>query len=254
MITASTHGAPNWVDLATRDIDGATSFYRELFGWSIEKTTSPLGDYYIGKTADRQVGGMMELGPDQAETPPMWTTFFNVDDVDDTVVRIEAAGGKVLQAPFDIPEARIAIVTDPTGAMFGLFAGPEIEGTWLSRKSGTVCWVETMNRDPATAESFYATVFDWKAETEATEGTAYTTFRLHDEPVAGMIMMPDEIGPEVPAHWGVYFTVDDCLEVEKKTVELGGQVIRPTMSIELGRFAVLADPQGAVFQVMDFAE
>lgn len=252
MITASTRGAPNWVDLSTTDIDGATSFYRELFGWKIEKTTSPMGDYYIGKTADQQVGGMMEVSPDQAETPPMWTTFFNVDDVDDMVARIEAAGGEVLQAPFDIPEARISVVADPTGAMFGLFAGPKIEGTWLSRKSGTVCWVETMNRDPAAAESFYATVFDWKAETEVTEGTTYTTFRLDDEPVAGMMMMSDQIGPDVPAHWGIYFTVTDCMEIEKKAVELGGQVLRPTMKIEMGQFAVLADPQGAVFQVMDF--
>ncbi|MEA2058801.1 MAG: hypothetical protein U9O63_08775, partial [Actinomycetota bacterium] len=59
-----------------------------------------------------------------------------------------------------------------------------------------------MNRDPAAAESFYATVFDWKAETEVTEGTTYTTFRLDDDPVAGMMMMPDQIGPDVPGHLG----------------------------------------------------
>jgi len=252
LITANTHGAPNWVDLATSDIDAATRFYRDLFDWTIEKTTSPMGDYFIGKADDQQVGGMMEVDPGLAETPPMWTTFFNVDNVDDMAVKVEATGGSVLQDPFDIPEARIAIVADPTGAMFGLFGGPEIEGVWMTRQNGGVCWVETMTRDPAASESFYAAVFDWKAETQISEGMAYTTFLLDDEPVAGMMLMPDEVGPEVPAHWGIYFTVDDCAETVKLALELGGQVLRPTKAIEMGLFAVLADPQGAVFQVMDF--
>jgi predicted enzyme related to lactoylglutathione lyase len=253
VITASTHGAPNWVDLATTDIDGAVHFYKSLLGWEVEKTASPMGDYYIGKVEGSQVAGMMAMSADQMEMPPMWTTFFNVDDVDEMVVKIEMAGGSVIQPAFDIPEARIAIVADPLGAMFGLFGGPEIEGTWLSRKSGAVCWVETMNRDTASAEAFYASIFDWKAETEIGKEMSYTTFHLEEEPIAGMLMMTDEIGPEVPAHWGLYFSVDVCKKAEEKTIELGGSVIRPTTEIpEMGSFAVLADPQGAVFQVMDF--
>ena len=252
MITASTHGAPNWADLTTPDINAATCFYRDLFGWTIEKTDSPMGDYFIGYANGQQVGGMIEVDPALAETPPMWTTFINVDDIDDVVAKVEPVGGSVLQDPFDLPDARIAIVADPTGAMFGLFAGPEIDGVWLTRKNGGVCWVETMTRDPGASETFYAAVFDWKAETQISNGTAYTTFLLDDEPVAGMMLMPDEIGPEVPAHWGIYFTVADCSETVNLAVELGGQVLRPIMAIDMGHFAVLADPQGAVFQAMDF--
>jgi len=251
MITASTHGAPNWVDLSTSNIDEATRFYRELLGWTIEKADTPTGDYFIGKIGDQQVGGMMAADPDW-QRPPMWTVFFNVDDVDEVASAIEQAGGSILQKPFDIPEARIAVAADPTGAMFGLFGGPEIDGVWMTRDSGGVCWVETMTRDTAAAESFYATVFGWKAETQEMEGGSYTTFVLDGEMVAGMMAMPDEMDVSIPAHWGHYFTVLDCEDAAARVATLGGSVLKPMTQLEMGRFAVVADPQGAVFQIMDF--
>ena len=249
MITASTHGAPNWVDLATTDIEGATRFYRELLGWRIEKSETPTGDYYMGFIAQQQVAGMM-ASPDVQMA--VWTVFFNVDDVDEMASAIEAAGGKIVQPPFDIPEARIAIAADPAGAMFGLFQGPLIEGTWFTREPGGVSWVETMNRDTAAAEAFYATIFGWKAETEAVEGRAYTTFTLDGEMVAGMLAMPDDMDASVPAHWGLYFNVLDCHDAASRIEQLGGRVLRPVEQLEMGRFTVVADPQGAVFQLMDY--
>lgn len=252
MITAGTHGAPNWVDLSTPNVESAIQFYRQLLGWDVERSETPTGPYFIASAEGQQVAGMMQAGPDLEGMPPMWTVFFNVDDVDKMASHVTDAGGSVLEEPFDIPEARIAVVADPTGAMFGLFGGPEIEGTWLTRRTGGACWVETMNRDPATAESFYASIFDWKAESETDEYHTYTTFRLDGYPVAGMMRMPDNLGPEVSAHWGVYFVVDDCEAAVADAVKLGGQVLRPTAAVEFGQFAVLADPQGAVFQVMAF--
>ena len=76
-------------------------------------------------------------------------------------------------------------MTDPTGAMFGLISGPEPEGAWLSTEPGSVTWVELLTRDPSAAETFYAVLFGWKATTEATSGTPYTTFQLDGDPVAG---------------------------------------------------------------------
>ena len=91
---------------------------------------------------------MMQNAPDMGDRAA-WTTFFYVDDVDDTVVRVEAAGGSVLQAPFDIPDARISVAADPAGAMFGPISGPVIEETWFSMEPGAVSWVETLTRDPS---------------------------------------------------------------------------------------------------------
>ena len=253
MITASTHGAPNWVDLTTPDIDGAVRFYEQLLGWQVEKSATPKGDYYIGRVDGQQVGGMM-AGEVGSATPPMWTVFFNVDGIDEMVTTIESAGGEILHPPFDIPDARVAVVTDSVGAMFAMFEGPEIEGQWFTQAPGGVCWVETMNRDTAGAETFYSAVFGWKAETDLAGERPYTTFSLEETPVAGMIMMPDDMDPEIPAHWGMYFTVSDCKVAQETALRLGGNVVRPAQYIpEMGHFAVIADPKGAVFQIMDFA-
>ena len=252
MITASTDGAPNWVDLNTPDIKAAIAFYEALLDWTIEESKTPRGDYYIGYVDGQQVAGMMK-GEQTEGMPPMWTVFFNVDDIEATVSAIESAGGSILSKPFDIPDARIAVATDSVGAMFAIFEGPEIEGSWLSQQPGGVCWVETMNRDTAGAESFYATVFGWKAETSGEADRPYTTFSIEETSVAGMISMPDDMDPAMPAHWSHYFTVADCAKAEAEVLRLGGSIIKPTEFIEeMGHFAVLADPQGAVFQVMDF--
>lgn len=254
MITAGTYGAPNWVDLATPDVGAATTFYSRLFGWNIEETRSPMGAYFIATIGGQQVGGLMGQPPDMTGMPAMWTVFFYVEDIDDTITRAEGAGGSVLQAPMDIPEARVAVVADPTGAMFGIISGPRPEGVWLTRKAGGISWVETLTRDPAASEGFYTAVFDWKAETQDFEGTVYTTFLLDDEPVTGMMMMPDSVPTEAPAHWLAYFTVADCEPTVKKALELGGKALGPIMEIGMGRFAVLEDPQGAVFQVMEYTD
>ncbi len=254
MIKAGVNGAVTWMDLSTPDITAATNFYRDLLGWKVEGSPTPMGEYFIGKVADHQVGGMMQQGPELLGNPAMWTTFIYADDLEATVGLVEKAGGTIHEKPFDIPgDARIALVADPTGAMFGLFSGQEIEGSYYSGRPGAVCWAELMTRDLAAAETFYATLFGWKAETRDTGETKYTTFKLEGEDVAGMLMMPDMVPAEVPAHWGPYFTVADCAAAEKKALELGGKVLRPTAEIEIGKFAVIADPTGAAFNLMEFS-
>lgn len=253
MIDAGTYGAMNWVDLSTPDIAAAAEFYSMLLGWTVETSTTPMGEYFVGKVGDREVAGMMQQSPEIAGSPPTWTVFCYVEHIEETLAKVGNAGGLVLQPAFDIPgDARVAVVADPTGAMFALIAGPRPEGPYLSEDPGFVSWVELLTRDPAAAQGFYGAVFDWKALTEQYGPTEYTSFQLDEENVAGMMMMPDEVPAEAPAHWSIYFGVTDCAAVEQKAVELGGRVLVPTKDIEMGRFAVLADPQGATFNLMEY--
>ena len=254
MINAGTHGAVTWIDLSTPDVKAAAEFYQELLGWSdVVVSPTPMGDYYIGVVGDRQVGGMMGQEPELAGTPPMWTVFVYADDVDATAARVADAGGTVLTQPFDIPEARIAVVADPAGAMFGLFGGPEIEGEFYSEEIGRVCWAELMTRDPDAVKGFYGDLFGWQPVTESAAGNPYTTFKLGDEMAAGMMMMPDEVPPEVPPYWSVYFTVADCVGTERRVAEMGGEVYVSTMKLDMGKFATFTDPQGANFNIMEYA-
>lgn len=251
MIDAATYGAPNWVDLSTPDIEGAVRFYRELFGWEIEHQATPMGDYYVAKAGDREICGLMASG--EAGVPAMWTTYFYVADVDTTAEGITEHGGSVVAPPFDIPDGRVAVVTDATGAMFALISTPMPEGhTYFAQGHGSVCWIELLTREPQAAEAFYAAMFGWKAETQIFGETAYTTFQLDGEDVAGMMLMPKMVPAEAPSHWSVYFAVDDCSELEQRVPAIGGQVLVPTTPMEMGEFAVMADPSGATFDLMEY--
>lgn len=245
--------AGGWVDLSTPDVDAATRFYADLFGWSIEPHPSPFGPYYVGQIGADPVAGLMaqDPDPDQPEHPAAWTVFVAVADVDGCLDVVARAGGRVLAPAVDLPDARIAVVRDPTGAVLGLIAGRGTAGSWLADAPGSVCWTELLTRDTERAERFYDAVFGWQAETTGVGASAYTTFTADGEPVAGMMAMPAEVPADAPASWGPYFCVDDCEATERRAVALGGLVLRPTTRVGEQRFAVLADPAGASFQVLE---
>ncbi len=116
------HGAFMWNELMTADVEKAKSFYAKTVGWTIEEMKMPTGSYWIAKAGGTPVAGMMNMtGMVPPGTPPHWFSYLEVDDVDRRAKDVEANGGTVHRAPFDIPDVgRIAIVADATGAMLGL--------------------------------------------------------------------------------------------------------------------------------------
>jgi predicted enzyme related to lactoylglutathione lyase len=173
-----------------------------------------------------------------------------------TVGTVTDAGGTIAAAPFEIPGgARVAVVTDRTGAMFALISGgPEPDQAYYSERIGGVCWAELMTSSLDDAVEFYHQVFGWDAKTDASGPTPYTTCRLGTKEVAGMISRPAGAPPEVPDSWSVYFTVGSCADTVKRATELGGAVILPATPTPMGPFAVIADPMGAAFQIMQIQE
>ena len=106
-------------------------------------------------------------------------------------------------------------------------------------------------RDTAPEPAFYAAVFGWTADTTPMGGTAYTTWRLGDHPVGGMIQMDEQWPAEMPPHWMTYFAVTDVDATCGQATELGATVHVPPRDIEgVGRFALIGDPHGAVFSVI----
>jgi len=248
------HAQPCWIDLSTTDAASAEDFYRELLGWEVSRSDTPMGEYLIGTVGDQEVAGMMAQSPEIAGAPSMWTVYFFVDDLDAAVGRVTAAGGSVFAAPFEIPDGdRVSIVADPTGAMFGLMSGSEQPGSFSSMTPGAASWFELMTRDTETATGFYADLFGWQSQTDDADGIDYTVFAIGDVQVGGMIATPADLGDDVPNAWSVYFTVTDCAAAEAAVRDLGGQVIKGSTPTPMGPFAVIADPQGAVFQIMEFA-
>ncbi|GLW32159.1 VOC family protein [Actinoplanes regularis] len=249
-MTVPTPGVPNWVDLATSDLGGAIRFYTELFGWTAEVSGDDFGGYTTFLLNGLPVAG---AGPLYGEgQPTTWSTYIATDDADLIAARVAAAGGKVLVAPFDVmDQGRMAAFLDPSGAPFSVWEGGMMRGAEVFDVPGALTWNELNTRDVDGALNFYGAVFGWTFRETAVGGLPYLLCDNLYQPVAGVQPMigagwTDDVSP----YWLVYFAVGDCDVAADHTFALGGRILSPPTTIAIGRYAVLADPQGAIFAVL----
>jgi uncharacterized protein len=117
---------------------------------------------------------------------------------------------------------------------------------------GAFSWSELMTPDPAAATAFYGALLGWKIDTMEMGNGPYHVVKAGDAAVGGIMKTPADAAG-MPPSWGVYMTVDDVEAAVAKAQALGGKVVAPVMAVpHVGRMAVLADPQGAVFSVMQY--
>ena len=186
--------------------------------------------------------------------PPAWTTYISVTDADQAVAKVKAAGGTVFVEPMDVLDVgRMAVFADPTGAAAAVWQPRRHIGAGLVNEPGALVWNELSTRDTAAAAAFYTEVFGWEAASSDVTGMAYTEWRLGGEVVGGMMAMPPDVPPEVPAYWLTYFGTADCDATVAAATGDGAALIVGPIDIPIGRFAVLADPAGAMFAVVALA-
>lgn len=116
---------------------------------------------------------------------------------------------------------------------------------------GNPCWYELGTSDLDAARGFYAGVLGWEIADAGMKDFAYLLARSGGDPVAGMMSLEEqEFAP--PPNWVIYFAVDDCDRTAEAIAGAGGRVLRgPAYIPGTGRFAVAADPQGAVFALLE---
>jgi predicted enzyme related to lactoylglutathione lyase len=250
-------GTPSWCDLSTTDLEGALAFYCGLFGWEAGERGGPeAGGYTMCSLRGRPVAAAAPQMAQQAEQgiPPAWTTYITVADVDALAERVEGLGGQLVSPPFDVLEyGRMCVVTDPSGAPVALWQARQHHGAGIVNEPGAMCWNELTTRDPDAAAAFFGGLLGWETQRQGDQPADYREFRRAGEArsIAGcMPMVGDEWPDWLPPHWMVYFAVDDTDAAAARAVELGGTVSVPPTDIEPGRFAVLGDPQGAVFSII----
>ena len=208
-----------------------------------------MGHYTFMRKGGKTVAGNMKAM--SAEQPSVWITYVSVDDANATVELAKKAGATVFVEPMDVSDiGRMAVFADPEGAAIGVWQPKTFPGAELANEAGTFAWNELNTRDVPAAKAFYTDVFGWKPNDLDMGGMSYTEWKLGDKTVAGMMTMPDMVPAEVPAHWLVYFAVDDTDASVSKAAELGAATLVPPTDIPPGRFAVLADPDGAAFAVI----
>ena len=247
-------GLFSWVDLSTTDTAGAKAFYSGLFGWEADDTPIDMGGFYTTFRVDGfSVAGMGELPPDmQAQgVPPNWSSYVKSSDVNAVAAKVAAAGGAIIMPPMDVmEEGRMMIASDTTGAVFGVWQPKNHIGAQLVNIPNTLVWNELQTRDVETGKAFYEAVFDWAVEIDK---SGYVMFRNNGRMQAGMLTMNEAFGDDVPPNWAVYFLVEDVDASVTKAQDLGGTILVPTMPAgEMGHFAVIQDPQGAIFSIIHF--
>lgn len=115
------HGLYSWNELMTTDVDGAKTFYGELFGWAFTEGKNEAMKYTMANINDEECAGLMGIPDEQSGMPPSWGAYVTVDDVDKSAEQVFQLGGKVLKAPEDIPEVgRFCVIQDPQGAVLML--------------------------------------------------------------------------------------------------------------------------------------
>ncbi len=243
---------PGWIDIGT-DVDGAKAFYSGLFGWDTQdaEPVEESGGYGFFTQGGRMIAG---YGPQQNPGPPFWSMYVIVPDAEAIAANVAGAGGAVVMPPMDVMgQGHMAIFTDAGGAFFSVWQPGLHRGAQVVRDVGSFTWTELDTRDVEGAKAFYGAVFGWGAEASTGGGMPYTEFKLGEESISGMMDMPPGVPEQVPAYWLVYLQVADVDASVVKAQELGASVTAPATDFPGGRFAVLSDPQGAMFGVMTSA-
>jgi predicted enzyme related to lactoylglutathione lyase len=196
----------------------------------------------------KQIAGVSALmDPGQ---PAVWSTYVATDDADAAVARAKDAGGQAIVEPMDVMDAgRMAFVTHPAAGAVGVWQPGRHTGAELVNEPGALSWNQLHTRDKDAAAAFYGEVFGWTPQ----DFGGMAVFNLGENGIGGLADMPPGTPDEVPPFWMTVFGTDDTDAAAAKAAELGGQVASPPFDIpDVGRFAVLADPQGVFFGVISF--
>ena len=145
----------------------------------------------------------------------------------------------------------VTYVADPTGAAFSIWQPGEHKGAGVANEPNTWSWNELNTRDLEGAHAFYGAVFGWQFRHSSIGEMPYLVAKLNETPICGIQPMTAEDWPaDMSPHWMVYFAVHNCDRSAEHALALGGRVLFPPMSLAIGRYAVLMDPQGGMFAVL----
>ncbi|MEL7450572.1 MAG: VOC family protein [Pseudomonadota bacterium] len=239
-----------WFDLVTEDEAAAIAFYRELFGWTIEKI-SPRSNLITHKGLP--IGGISGIDGTSADiSESQWVPALEVEDVATALAAAEKHGATV-EKPVtrDAGWLTYAVISDPESATLSLvdtereIGGNEGPGFWV--------WAEFWTDDVDKAAKFHGEVAGLE-KTVYTEGDRrYPLFEHDGEPKAGIVLIPFE---DVEAGWAPYIGVADLRATLAKAESLGGRVYLTPEVAAAGdeRVALLGDPAGAAFFVFELDE
>lgn len=241
-----------WHDLLTNTPEESRKFYGELFGWEFETPGIDLGfggesSYMLIRHKGNLIGGMIDANAlKKKNNISQWVTMMSVDDIDATASSIAGTGGKVLTPPTELKSrGKLAIVEDPTGAIFALIETKEGDPADREPTHNNFFWDELWTSDVEQASNFYHHVVGYEREDQPIEnsGREYHVLKTNDKPRAGIMSNPFE--GERPV-WVNYIRVEDPGTITARVESLGGHILVDTQPRDIGgKVAFIAGPSGA---------
>ncbi len=243
-----------WLDLETTDLEGAKRFYHALFGWDYRDYRANGIAYTVALADGRPVAGLerrpIVLG---AESPSAWLLFFSARDVDADFRQAIGAHAQVGSEPADRPlRGREARLTDPEGATFALVNSSSGDPPDSPMPGAVAAWAtpSLVARDPASESVFYQNLFGYAVEGQPSEhGFGRISLSSAGRERAAVERLPfgsDDLRPQ----WIGYVRVQDLAATSQLAVKLGGRILVAPQGASDDKTAILADPSGAAFGVV----
>jgi hypothetical protein len=246
-----------WQQLVTPDLAAAKAFYGRVFGWTFRDISFGETQYAEALLDGHPVAGLFQKSIKASEhRQPAWLTFISTGDVDAATKTAVQHGAKLLFGPHDIPNlGRDAVLADPQGAVFAILASSSGDPPDVLADPGEWIWSSLITTDPDTDAAFYQAVFGYDVfDLPPENGNQHYLFASGNYARASVNSLPSDRLHRHP-HWVNFVRVDDAAATAARVVALGGRVlVEPRIDRHGGKMAVVADPMGAPFGLLEWPE
>ncbi|HEX4702594.1 MAG TPA: VOC family protein [Pseudonocardiaceae bacterium] len=249
---ALTPGNPCWLELATSAPATAMRFYRAVMGWEFEQRVDSGGlPYYMAMAAGEPVAGIRPV-----EWPVTdWTVYLATPDLNALVRQSAVLGGRTVETGHVVPRVGVkALIEPPAGARFGAC---EIADDWTfgAGVPNSLVWAEFITHYATHADEYFGELFDFTGKQFGDGGDDdYMVWYAGEDSVIGRVRMMPGTPSDVSARWIAHFHTSfdrDFDEAVRVAHDAGARLrFRPYTS-QLGKVAVMSDPTGARFALID---
>lgn len=245
-----------WVELVTPDLAAAERFYGGLFGWTFRTLRTGDSAYAVALADGRPVGGLFQKPiPAGEHRQSAWLTFISVRDLDGAKRAALAHGAKLISDSRSYPaRGRQAVLTDPDGAVFAILASSSGDSPDFLAEPGEWIWSSLLSHDAGAAAAFYQQVFSFDVfDLAGDDGLEHVILSSDNLARASVNSQPDSRRRH--SHWLNFIRVADTVGTAAKAAALGGRVlVDPHVGRHGGQVAVVADPAGAPFGLMEWTD
>jgi predicted enzyme related to lactoylglutathione lyase len=245
-------GSPCWLELATTQPQASMAFYQDVMGWDYEERTDSDGaPYYVATLVGEPVAGIRHI----AEPVEEWSVFLVTPDLTALVRRSELLGGRTVEPAHSVPKVgRKALIEAPAGATFGAC---QVAPDWAFTAGvpNSLVWLEFITHLVPQADRYFGELFGYEGR-QFGNGIEddYMVWYAGGDSVIGRVRMMPGTSVEVPARWMPHFRTPLDRNFDDAVVtahDAGARLRFNPYSSELGRVAVLTDPVGARFAIID---